>query len=87
MPLKQVDPVTGRIREIGNVREAADWLRLHAPDLPIERATRGQRPVNRLVDIIDDEVEVNRCPMTPEVTSDRAVRSSREGTEPEGPSI
>ena len=66
---------------------STDWLRFVALDLSVEATTRRERTLHCLIDIVDYKVQVNRGPVTLEVTSDVAMRPGLEGAEPEGLSV
>lgn len=83
MPFKKVYAVAGGIGEIGDVAES-DGLRLVSSHVSNEATTGGECSLKGLVKVADDEVEVDRRPMTAIVTGDRALRPNGEPVNPEG---
>src|SRR5260370_10985599 len=77
-PLNEIESVTGRIghvRHVSKIGTPQDW--------PIELRASSNCPLNGRVELVDDEVEVYRCPMSLMVSLDPPFRTPRQ-SEKEG---
>jgi hypothetical protein len=86
VPLNQVDTVSRWIKEIRHIGTAAAWLDL-AGDLAVEPAPGSACPLDRVVDVVDQEIKMDRCPMASIVTGDRTRLPSSDLHDPEDLSV